>query len=198
MIISFEGYDGLGKTTQCKLYSKYLKHNSIIHETVKFPFINKSRNGKYLEEYLNNNFQLPKKHLHSMMAYSFYQYMYDHPYHDVKTMLMDRYIHSCMAYGMADGLSYTYMRSLINKYIPEPDHVIYFMTDKYESPRHMKVHEAYLYIAEHSNSLWQYINIGSLTANQVHKVIEILMREIIHMHITGVTQSKSFKLKSIL
>ncbi len=120
MIISFEGIDGCGKTTQIKLLYEYLRKK---YDVITTEEPTKNNIGLIIKKYLKENAQ------NWIMALLFAADRAVH-YKEVllpninKIILCDRYIHSSLAYQPSVGLEEEWIKSL-NRYFPNPDLVIY-------------------------------------------------------------------------
>lgn len=108
MIVAFEGIDGCGKSTQIKLVSDLLKKQDYEHITVNFPDRD-SPTGKIIDNLLNKKKPqtLVEKYYASLLftANRFEKQSFIHKkYMEKKIVLVDRYIHSGIAYSVANGL----------------------------------------------------------------------------------------------
>ncbi len=121
MLITFEGIDGSGKTTQVKLLANWLRKKGLKVITT--------------EEPTNNIIGREVKKLMKKESYSWIEailFAADRALHcnnviipnNNKIVICDRYIHSTLAYQTAMGLSKKWIKCL-NQNAPEPDLTFY-------------------------------------------------------------------------
>jgi dTMP kinase len=188
MLITFEGIDGAGKTTQSRLLKKWLEAQG--HKVI------------LTEEPTNNAIGKVLKKRMRMQTHSWIEavlFAADRALHceEViipgldKIVICDRYIHSTLAYQTAMGLSKQWVKCL-NKNAPEPDITIYLdvrletaikriskrakRTIKYETLGLLrKVRKAYLSM---KSKKFKVVN-GEKSITEVHQKIRSILNDIV-------------------
>lgn len=158
LLIVLEGIDQSGKTTIAKLLKNKLK--DLNFKTIIQAFPDKSTLlGNIISSYLQNNIKLSPQESHLLFTLNRLE---KNKYIQSKLeenfiIICDRYIHSGIAYSLANGLDYYYSFNT-QKYLIKPDLIFYFdisisetnkrrkslKTDIYETTNFQtKVKEAY-------------------------------------------------------
>lgn len=158
LLIVLEGIDQSGKTTIAELLKNKLK--DLNFKTIIQTFPDKSTLlGNIISSYLQNNIKLSPQESHLLFTLNRIE---KNKYIQSKLeenfiIICDRYIHSGIAYSLANGLDYSYCLNT-QKYLIKPDLIFYFdisisetnkrrkslKTDIYETTNFQtKVKEAY-------------------------------------------------------
>ena len=127
VLVSIEGIDGAGKDTQARLLESRLRSNGVVTFSHSYPDYS-SRYGKIIREYLDRKIEMGQDEL-------FFLQMLDKQKDRKKieqeltnggVLLMDRYLHSQIAYQSAGGFEYEKSKGIIGlSGMPVPDLVIY-------------------------------------------------------------------------
>jgi len=139
LVISFEGNDKAGKTSQIKIIALWLrkKYNDRINKIKIIHFPDRTtRLGKLINSFLLGTLYFSPQVLQLLYVanrYEKFKMMIDFLedtkiYKCINILLIDRYIDSGIAYGVARGLELEYCSSL-EEYLPVPDLVIYLDSD---------------------------------------------------------------------
>lgn len=199
ILISFEGCDGVGKSTQCKKISHYL-HKKIPDD---FIFTSESHSGLLGKKILkiNNEFNL---HLHSQIML-WLALRIEHWQNNIrplqkKLILYDRFIDSTLVYqAMMHGHDPQIIHDLHQKFaLPMPALTVLLVTDeqtlinrinrRYHTDQYdsaaievvAKRQQCYLKLAKQDPDRIKIVDTGKLTSNQVTS--EILT----HLHEKGI------------
>lgn len=141
MIIAIEGADQAGKATQARMLAEALERRGLSTETFAFPDYS-TPVGKLIKADLNRVSQ-PRGHgaapeapqlLHTLLAANRWEALPRiRTALDAKdVVLMNRYYHSNLAYGLARGLTRRWLRGL-DYGLPEPDVVLILDITAHES-----------------------------------------------------------------
>lgn len=130
-LVVLEGLDACGKGTQTELLA-----DALMAETFKFPaYANPS--GQQILRAFNNPHPDPTLAAYSLQALQTINRLEErHLLHHLITggnLVLDRYTASAFAYGMADGLDYEWLLSIVPTDIPQPDHQILIDIDVEDS-----------------------------------------------------------------
>lgn len=127
-LISFEGIDASGKETQAKMLYKYLKEKGYNVAFESFPRYDKSI-GNLIGKTLRGEVTLTSEALHMLYEVDRIDFMerieqleecgYDF-------LILDRFTHSNIAFGVANNLSYNWL-NILQDYVRKPD--ITFLLD---------------------------------------------------------------------
>jgi len=119
-IITIEGLDGSGKSTQIELLINKLNGLDIRHKFIHFPMLNKGYYGKLIAEYLRGEFG-PLEQVHpKLVALLFAEDRNEHKQmlkqwlHDGYLVIMDRYVNSNIAFQCAKTQNYQDKEELKN------------------------------------------------------------------------------------
>jgi dTMP kinase len=106
-IITIEGLDGSGKSTQIDLLTNRLSESGVKHKFIHFPVLNKGMYGKLIAEYLRGELG-SLKHVHpKLVALLFAEDRNEHKaqlnewLNDGYLIIMDRYVNSNIAFQCA-------------------------------------------------------------------------------------------------
>jgi len=185
-LISFEGIDASGKETQAKMLNEYMNIHGYKTTLVSFPRINLPI-GKLIDDMLKNVMSVDIKALHMLYEVdrmdfrNTVKHLGEQKY---DFLILDRYTHSNIAYGMANNIDYDWLKNL-QRYIREPDITFLLNISVEESVKRRserqdifekdldflkRVTVAYTLLAEKDSNIIS-IQAGGLTSKQLHTVI---------------------------
>ena len=124
MIIAIEGSDQAGKKTQTTMLAKSLKAEKI--KTTVFDFPDYSTIiGKEINNYLHGKRKFPPEIIHYLYAANRWEKLEEIKKSTVKNsvLIMNRYYHSNLVYGIANGLKEKWLQKL-EEGLPRADLVI--------------------------------------------------------------------------
>ena len=133
MIIALEGSDQAGKKTQTVMLSKALKAQKI--KTAVFDFPDYSTIiGKEINNYLHGKRKFPPEIIHYLYAANRWEKLEEIKKSAAKNsiLIMNRYYHSNLVYGIANGLKEKWLQS-IEDGLPKADLVIVLDVSQNES-----------------------------------------------------------------
>ena len=124
IILSFEGVDQSGKKTQSKLLVNRLTNEGFKVSYLSFPRYS-TLIGKELKRSLSGKRSYPKQVFHLLMAANRWEVkkLIDEKKSKTDILIINRYIHSNTAYGVANGLSNVWLTNL-DKGLPFPEKII--------------------------------------------------------------------------
>jgi dTMP kinase len=133
MIIVIEGGDQAGKLTQSILLEKALKKQKIKTKLFHFPDY-ETPIGKEIKKYLDGKRKFPPQVIHCLLAANRWEKL------DIilaaeeknSVLIMNRYYHSNLVYGLANGLKQKWLESL-DEGLPKADLVILLDVTQKES-----------------------------------------------------------------
>ncbi len=146
-VIVFEGADRSGKTTQCSELSRKLSNINVSNKRFSFP-TRKSQNpiSDLVLKLVRKELTLdpPAKYLlFTAERFSHLRSMID-SIEAGETLIIDRYVHSGIAYGCANGLQKMFCQDKENGLL-KPDLVVYLTSDeqtfRVRQPRTFEVHD---------------------------------------------------------
>ena len=113
MIIVIEGGDQAGKLTQSTLLEKALKKRKIKTKLFHFPDY-KTPIGKEIRKYLDGKRKFPPQVIHCLLAANRWEKLNEILAAQEKNsvLIMNRYYHSNLVYGIANGLKQKWLESL--------------------------------------------------------------------------------------
>lgn len=140
MIIVIEGTDQAGKFTQSTLLYKALKKRGIKTRLFHFPDY-KTSIGEEIKKYLNGRKKFPPQVIHCLLSANRWEKLYEILAAREKNsvLIMNRYYHSNLVYGQANGLKQKWLESL-DKGLPKADLVILLDITQKESFHRQKTH----------------------------------------------------------
>lgn len=112
-IITIEGLDGSGKSTQIDLLLNYLSKKNIKHQYIHYPMLNQGRYGQIIAEYLRGEFGAIDQVHPKLVALLFAEDRKEHNHQILKWLdegylvVMDRYVNSNIAFQCAKTKSVT-------------------------------------------------------------------------------------------
>ena len=133
MIIAIEGSDQAGKKTQTAMLAKALKSQKI--KTAVFDFPDYSTViGKEIDAYLHGKRKFPPEIIHYLYAANRWEKVEEIKKSAAKNsiLIMNRYYHSNIVYGIANGLKEKWLES-IDAGVPKSDLVIVLDVSQTES-----------------------------------------------------------------
>ncbi len=133
MIIVIEGGDQAGKLTQSILLEKALKKRKIKTKLFHFPDY-ETPIGKEIRKYLDGKRKFPPQVIHCLLAANRWEKLDTILAAEEKNsvLIMNRYYHSNLVYGLANGLKQKWLESL-DEGLPKADLVILLDVTQKES-----------------------------------------------------------------
>ena len=133
MIIVIEGGDQAGKLTQSILLEKSLKKQKIKSKLFHFPDY-KTPIGKEIRKYLDGKRKFPPQVIHCLLAANRWEKLDEILAAEQKNsiLIMNRYYHSNLIYGLANGLKQKWLDNLDDG-LPKADLVILLDVTQKES-----------------------------------------------------------------
>jgi dTMP kinase len=133
MIIVIEGGDQAGKLTQSILLEKALKKRKIKTKLFHFPDY-ETPIGKEIRKYLDGERKFPPQVIHCLLAANRWEKLDTILAAEEKNsvLIMNRYYHSNLVYGLANGLKQKWLESL-DEGLPKADLVILLDVTQKES-----------------------------------------------------------------
>lgn len=140
MIIVIEGGDQAGKLTQSTLLEKALKKRKIKTKLFHFPDY-KTPIGQEIRKYLDGKRKFPPQVIHCLLAANRWEKLNEIIAAQEKNsiLIMNRYYHSNLIYGIANGLKPKWLENL-DAGLPEADLVILLDVTQKESFHRQKTH----------------------------------------------------------
>tara|TARA_Y100000780_G_scaffold219829_1_gene226461 strand:+ start:450 stop:1031 length:582 start_codon:yes stop_codon:yes gene_type:complete len=191
MIIAIEGSDQAGKKTQTTMLAKSLKAEKI--KTTVFDFPDYSTIiGKEINNYLRGKRKFPPEIIHYLYAANRWEKLEEIKKSTVKNsvLIMNRYYHSNLVYGVANGLKEKWLQKL-EEGLPRADLVIVLdisqtksflrkksKRDKFEKNKDFskKISQTYRRLAKKHK--WKLID-ASGTKQETHKeILKIVCKKI--------------------
>lgn len=185
-LISFEGIDASGKETQAQMLYEYLKGKGFNVAYESFPRYY-TQVGKLIKKSLKGEITLtPEAHhmLYEVDRMDFMGYLNELEELGCDFLILDRYTHSNIAFGVANGLSYNWLK-MIQEYIRKPDIVFLLDITVEESVRRRgdrrdlfekdlellhKARMAYTLMAKHDPTIFP-LWVGKSSPEQIHEAI---------------------------
>ena len=138
MIIAIEGGDQAGKKTQTTLLARALKRQKIKTATFSFPDYT-TPIGQEITAYLDGARRFPPQTIHCLLSANRWEKLDDIQNAASKNsvVIMNRYYHSNLVYGLANGLGVRWLENL-DRGLPKSDLVILLDVSQRESFRRKK------------------------------------------------------------
>lgn len=138
MIIVIEGGDQAGKLTQSTMLEKALKKRKIKTKLFHFPDY-KTPIGKEIRKYLDGKRKFPPQVIHCLLSANRWEKLQEITSAQEKNsvLIMNRYYHSNLVYGLANGMKPKWLESL-DEGLPKADLVILLDVSQKESFRRQK------------------------------------------------------------
>ncbi|PJC49941.1 MAG: dTMP kinase [Nitrosopumilales archaeon CG_4_9_14_0_2_um_filter_34_16] len=190
MIIVIEGGDQAGKLTQSTLLEKTLKKRKIKTKLFHFPDY-KTPVGKEIRKYLDGKRKFPPQVIHCLLAANRWEKLQEILTAQEKNsvLIMNRYYHSNLVYGLANGLKQKWLESL-DEGLPKADLVILLDVTQKESFRRQKTHRDKF--EKNEEFLNKISKIYRITAKKKHwKIIDASKsKEEVHLEIMKIFSKK--------
>ena len=140
MIIVIEGGDQAGKLTQSMLLAKSLKKRKIKTKIFHFPDY-KTPIGKEIRQYLDGKRKFPPQVIHCLLAANRWEKLNQilEAQEKNSVLIMNRYYHSNLIYGLANGLKQKWLDNL-DTGLPKADLVVLLDVTQKESFHRQKTH----------------------------------------------------------
>lgn len=185
-LIAFEGIDASGKETQAQMLYEYLKGKGFNVSYESFPRYY-TQIGQVIRESLKGEITLtPEAHhmLYEVDRIDFMGYLNELEGLGCDFLILDRYTHSNIAFGVANNLSYNWL-NILQEYVRKPDLVFLLDITVEESVRRRgnrqdlfekdleflnKARMAYTLLAKNDPTiipLW----VGKSTPEQIHEAV---------------------------
>ena len=191
MIIAIEGSDQAGKKTQTVMLSKALKAQKI--KTAVFDFPDYSTViGKEINNYLHGKRKFPPEIIHYLYAANRWEKLEEIKKSTVKNsvLIMNRYYHSNLVYGVANGLKEKWLQKL-EEGLPRADLVIVLdisqtksfsrkksKRDKFEKNKDFSQKVSQIYRRLAKKHRWKLVD-ASGTKQEVHnEILKIIFKKI--------------------
>ena len=191
MIIAIEGSDQAGKKTQTTMLAKSLKAEKI--KTTVFDFPDYSTIiGKEINNYLRGKRKFPPEIIHYLYAANRWEKLEEIKKSTVKNsvLIMNRYYHSNLVYGIANGLKEKWLQKL-EEGLPRADLVIVLdisqtksflrkksKRDKFEKNKDFSKKISQIYRRLAKKHKWKLID-ASGTKQETHKeILKIVCKKI--------------------
>ena len=191
MIIAIEGSDQAGKKTQTTMLAKSLKAEKI--KTTVFDFPDYSTIiGKEINNYLRGKRKFPPEIIHYLYAANRWEKLEEIKKSTVKNsvLIMNRYYHSNLVYGVANGLKEKWLQKL-EEGLPRADLVIVLdisqtksfsrkksKRDKFEKNKDFSKKISQIYRRLAKKHKWKLID-ASGTKQETHKeILKIVCKKI--------------------
>ena len=183
MIIVIEGGDQAGKLTQSAMLEKALKKRKIKTKLFHFPDY-ETPIGKEIRKYLDGKRKFPPQVIHCLLAANRWEKLDAIKAAEEKNsvLIMNRYYHSNLIYGLANGLKQKWLENLDNG-LPKADLVILLDVTQKESFNRQKAHRdkfekneeflrriSKIYCTIAKKKHWKIID-ASKSKNEVHEEI---------------------------
>jgi len=190
MIIALEGTDQAGKKTQSAMLAKALKAQKI--KTAVFDFPDYSTViGKEINSYLHGKRKFPPEIIHYLYAANRWEKLEEIKKSAAKNsiLIMNRYYHSNLVYGIANGLKEKWLQKL-EEGLPKADLVIVLdasqndsfsrkksMRDKFEKDKKFSKKISQIYRRLAKKYRWKIVS--SNTKQETHKeIMKIISKKI--------------------
>jgi len=188
-LIVFEGCDNSGKTTQAELLAK--KIDAIF---ISFP-VRSTETGNKINNYLKGKIKYSNKDIHSLFVQNrleFNEYIRDKIFEN--NIIIDRYSHSGIVYGIASGLDKDYCILSESSFL-KPDAVFLLNNNVYNGPEvyenvefQQKVKDIYNNFIDKN---WYKFDSSNLSIEALHEQIFITANEIISQKKYGLVNFNS-------
>ena len=192
MIIALEGTDQAGKKTQTEMLAKALKRQKIKTAIFSFPDYSTTI-GREINNYLHNKRKFSPEIIHYLYALNRREKLDEIKKSAAKNsiLVMNRYYHSNLVYGIANGLKEKWLQKL-EEGLPKADLVIILdasqsdsfsrkksKRDKFEKNKDFSQKISQIYRRLAKKHRWKIVN-ASGTKQEVHKeILKIIFKKIV-------------------
>jgi len=191
MIIVIEGSDQAGKKTQSELLKKALQAKKIKTKIFSFPDYF-TPVGREINHYLKGKREFPIQVIHCLLAANRWEKFHEIQKANTKNsvVIMNRYYHSNLVYGLANGLNLNWLESL-DKGLPKADLVIVLdlvskdsftrkktNRDKFEKNKEFskKISNTYRILARKYN--WKIVKASATKQEVHHSIMKLVLKKI--------------------
>jgi len=191
LIIALEGTDQAGKKTQTEMLVKALRRSKIKTAVFSFPDYS-TIIGKEIKNYLYGKRKFPLEIIHYLYAANRWEKLEEIKKSAAKNsiLIMNRYYHSNLVYGIANGLKEKWLQKL-EEGLPKADLVVVLdasqsdsfsrkksMRDKFEKDKKFSKKISQIYRRLAKKHRWKIVN-ASGTKQEIHKeVLKIIFKKI--------------------
>ena len=192
LIIAVEGTDQAGKKTQTEMLAKALKRQKIKTAVFSFPDYSTTI-GREINNYLHNKRKFSPEIIHYLYALNRREKLDEIKKSAAKNsiLIMNRYYHSNLVYGIANGLKEKWLQKL-EEGLPKADLVIILdasqsdsfarkksKRDKFEKNKDFSQKISQIYRRLAKKHRWKMVN-ASGTKQEVHKeILKIIFKKIV-------------------
>ena len=191
MIIALEGSDQAGKKTQTAMLSKALKAQKIKTEVFDFPDYS-TIIGKEINNYLHGKRKFPPEIIHYLYAANRWEKLEEIKKSVAKNsiLIMNRYYHSNLVYGIANGLKEKWLQS-IEDGLPKADLVIVLdvsqnesfsrkksKRDKFEKDKEFSKKISQIYRRLAKKHRWKLIDASGTKQETHQEILKIIFKKI--------------------
>ena len=180
MIIVIEGTDQAGKYTQTRLLKKELDKYC---KTTIFDFPDYTTLiGKEIRKYLDGKRNFPPQVIHCLLSANRWEKLEEIRSANNDIVIMNRYYHSNIVYGLANNLEYNWLENL-DKGLPKPD-IVFLLDisqresfkrqhkdrDKFEKDAKFLTKISNLYLKLAKKQHWKIID-ATKSKDEIHKLV---------------------------
>jgi len=192
LIIALEGTDQAGKKTQTEMLVKALRRSKIKTAVFSFPDYS-TIIGKEIKNYLYGKRKFPLEIIHYLYAANRWEKLEEIKKSAAKNsiLIMNRYYHSNLVYGIANGLKEKWLQKL-EEGLPKADLVIILdasqsdsfsrkksKRDRFEKNKDFSQKISQIYRRLAKKHRWKIVN-ASGTKQEVHKeILKIIFKKIV-------------------
>ena len=191
MIIALEGSDQAGKKTQTAMLAKALKAQKIKTAVFNFPDYS-TIIGKEINNYLHGKRKFPPEIIHYLYAANRWEKLEEIKKSATKNsiLIMNRYYHSNLVYGIANGLKEKWLQS-IEDGLPKADLVIVLdvsqnesfsrkksKRDKFEKDKEFSKKISQIYRRLAKKHRWKLIDASGTKQETHQEILKIIFKKI--------------------
>ena len=191
MIIALEGSDQAGKKTQTAMLAKALKAQKIKTAVFNFPDYS-TIIGKEINNYLHGKRKFPPEIIHYLYAANRWEKLEEIKKSVTKNsiLIMNRYYHSNLVYGIANGLKEKWLQS-IEDGLPKADLVIVLdvsqnesfsrkksKRDKFEKDKEFSKKISQIYRRLAKKHRWKLIDASGTKQETHQEILKIIFKKI--------------------
>ena len=190
MIVAIEGGDQAGKLTQSTMLERALKKSKIKTKLFHFPDY-ETPVGREIRQYLDGKRRFPPQVIHCLLSANRWEKLEQIKAAQKKynVLIMNRYYHSNVVYGLANGIGKKWLESL-DAGLPETDLVIFLdlpvsesfnrqrtNRDKFERNKEFLKKISRIYKATAKEKRWKVIDAAQSKEDVHEEVMGILSRK---------------------